>query len=287
MAPSFYPNLRRQRFAVAFLIRPRKRRDTPLHLRAFASSSRGNCALLYDQNTALLVDAGISCRKIKQRLNTAGLSPEDLSGILITHEHTDHIAGLAVLLKHYDIPLYATPGTGLALARKVPQARALLHVLPAGSRFQVGGMDIQSFSTSHDAADSVGYRLTSGGRSAVIATDLGRVTRLVLDAAFGADLALIESNHDVDWLRDGPYPYALQNRILGDRGHLSNEASGEFAVSLAAAGTQKLLLAHLSPENNTPERARTVVQGALEQAHLRPDVVDVLPQDDCSLCYEV
>ena len=162
----------------------------------------------------------------------------------------------------------------------------LLRPLPAGSQFQVGSLAVQSFSTSHDAADSVGYRLTSGGHSAVIATDLGRVTSLVMDAAFGTDLALIEANHDVDWLRDGPYPYALQNRILGDRGHLSNEASAEFAVSLAAAGTHTLLLAHLSPENNTPERARTVVQGALERAHLRPEV-DVLPRDECSLCYEV
>lgn len=257
-----------------------------MHLRAFASSSRGNCSLLYNQDTALLVDAGISCRKIKQRLQTAGLTPDDLSGILITHEHTDHIAGLSVLLKNYDIPLYATPGTALVLARKIPHARELLRPLPAGSQFQVGSLAVQSFSTSHDAADSVGYRLTSGGHSAVIATDLGRVTSLVMDAAFGADLALIEANHDVDWLRDGPYPYALQNRILGDRGHLSNEASAEFAVSLAAAGTHTLLLAHLSPENNTPERARTVVQGALERAHLRPEV-DVLPRDECSLCYEV
>ena len=177
-----------------------------MHLCAFASSSRGNCSLLYNQDTALLVDAGISCRKIKQRLQTAGLTPDDLSGILITHEHTDHIAGLSVLLKNYNIPLYATPGTALVLARKIPHARELLRPLPAGSQFQVGSLAVQSFSTSHDAADSVGYRLTSGGHSAVIATDLGRVTSLVMDAAFGADLALIEANHDVDWLRDGPIP---------------------------------------------------------------------------------
>ena len=120
------------------------------------------------------------------------------------------------------------------LSRKLPHARELIHPLPAGSQFQVGSLTVQSFSTSHDAADSVGYRLTSGGHCCLIATDLGRVTSLVMDAAFGADLALIEANHDVDWLRDGPYPYALQNRILGDRGHLSNEASAEFAVSLAA-----------------------------------------------------
>ena len=175
-----------------------------MHLRAFASSSRGNCSLLYDQDTALLVDAGISCRKIKQRLQAAELTPDDLSGILITHEHTDHIAGLAVLLKNYPIPLYATPGTALVLSRKLPHARELIRPLPAGSQFQVGSLTVQSFSTSHDAADSVGYRLTSGGHSAVIATDLGRVTSLVMDAAFGADLALIEANHDVDWLRDGP-----------------------------------------------------------------------------------
>ena len=115
---------------------------------------------------------------------------------------------------------------------------------------------------------------------------MGRVTSIVLDAVFGADLALIEANHDEDWLRTGPYPYALQNRILGDRGHLSNEASAEFAVSLAAAGTQTLLLAHLSPENNSPERAHAVVQSALERAHLGP-VLAVLPRDQCSESFTV
>lgn len=258
-----------------------------MQLRTFASSSRGNCTLIHNDQTALLVDAGISCRKISQRLQTAGLTPTDLSGILITHEHTDHISGLAVLLKKYPIPLYVTPGTGHVLARKLPFAQELIHPLPAGSQFEVGALSVRSFSTSHDAADSVGYRISGDGKSAVIATDLGRVTSIVLDAVFGADLALIEANHDEDWLRSGSYPYALQNRILGDRGHLSNEASAEFAVSLAAAGTQTLLLAHLSPENNTPERARTVVELALERAHLRPEILAVPPQDQCSDAYLV
>lgn len=167
------------------------------------------------------------------------------------------------------------------LSRKIPTIRELLCPLPAGSDFTVGDLAVQSFSTSHDAADSVGYRITDHQKTAVIATDLGRVTSIVLDAVFGADLALIEANHDEDWLRSGPYPYTLQARILGDRGHLSNEASAEFAVSLAAAGTQTLLLAHLSPENNTPERAQTVVQTALERAHLTPQLA-VLPKDQCS-----
>ena len=252
-----------------------------MQLRTLASSSRGNCTLIRSGATAILIDAGISCRKIRQRLGTADLTPDDLSGILITHEHTDHISGLAVLLKHHPLPVYATPGTSLVLAQKLPLIRNLLHPLPAGSAFTVGELGIESFSTSHDAADSVGYRISDERKTAVIATDLGRVTNIVLDAVFGADLALIEANHDEDWLRTGPYPYALQNRILGDRGHLSNEASAEFAVSLAAAGTQTLLLAHLSPENNSPERAHTVVQSALERAHLKPALA-VAPRDQCS-----
>lgn len=257
-----------------------------MQLRTFASSSRGNCSLISGSNTALLVDAGISCRKICQRLLTAKLSPEDLSGILITHEHADHISGLPVFLKHHPVPVYATPGTSLVLARKIPLICDLLRPLPAGSDFVLGDLSIQSFSTSHDAADSVGYRITDQQKTAVIATDLGRVTSIVLDAVFGADLALIEANHDEDWLRSGPYPYALQNRILSDRGHLSNEASAEFAVSLAAAGTQTLLLAHLSEENNSPERAQTVVQCALERAHLTPALA-VLPSDQCSDVFTV
>lgn len=258
-----------------------------MQLRAFASSSRGNCTLIYNRKTALLVDAGISCRKIRQRLQADGLTPDDLSGILITHEHTDHISGLSVLLKNHSIPVYATPGTSHALKHKLPHIQDLLRPLPAGSHFEIGSLHIQSFSTSHDAADSVGYRISNQEqKTAVIATDLGRVTSIVLDAVLGADLALIEANHDEDWLRSGPYPYALQNRILGDRGHLSNEASAEFAVSLAAAGTHTLLLAHLSPENNTPEQAHTVVQTALERAHLRPALA-VLPRDDCSEAFSI
>ena len=257
-----------------------------MQLRTFASSSRGNCTLIRSGSTAVLVAAGISCRKIRQRLSAAELTPDDLSGILITHEHTDHISGLPVFLKHHPLPVYTTPGTSLVLAQKIPLIRNLLCPLPAGSAFTVGELGIESFSTSHDAADSVGYRISDERKTAVIATDLGRVTSIVLDAVFGADLALIEANHDEDWLRTGPYPYALQNRILGDRGHLSNEASAEFAVSLAAAGTQTLLLAHLSPENNSPERAHAVVQSALERAHLGP-VLAVLPRDQCSESFTV
>lgn len=252
-----------------------------MQLCTFASSSRGNCALIRSGGTAVLVDAGISCRKIRQRLGALDLTPDRLSGILITHEHTDHISGLAVFLKYHPMPLYVTPGTGVALARKLPQYRELMRSLPAGSSFTVGDLGIKSFSTSHDAADSVGYRFEDERRTAVIATDLGRVTSIVLDAVRGADLAMIEANHDEDWLRSGPYPYALQKRILGDRGHLCNEACGEFAVSLAEAGAGTLLLAHLSPENNTPERARTVVGGILERAKLRP-ALHVVPKDDCS-----
>ena len=194
------------------------------------------------------------------------------------------VAGHHILKAHLALGCLGLglPDTGLFLALLARLGRAL----EAGTGFQLGELWVESFSTPHDAAGSVGYAVTGGGARMALATDLGHLTPQVWDAARGADLLVCETNHDEDWVRSGPYPYALQNRILGDRGHLSNEASAEFAVSLAAAGTHTLLLAHLSPENNTPERARTVVQGALERAHLRPEV-DVLPRDECSLCYEV
>jgi phosphoribosyl 1,2-cyclic phosphodiesterase len=257
-----------------------------MFLRTLASSSSGNCILVKSGSTALLVDAGISCRKITQRLKECGMTPADLSGILITHEHTDHVAGLAVLLKRWNLPLYASAGTCEALAARYPITQNHLMLVPAGAYFEVGELTVTSFSTPHDAVDSVGYLISNGEKTVAIATDLGEVPEYIKKLMEGAGLVLLESNHDVHTLRNGPYPRHLQERILSSYGHLCNEAAAEFAVYLAEHGTKTFVLAHLSKENNTPEQAEQVVTQALVRAGYLP-LVTVAPKDELSEVFEV
>lgn len=253
-------------------------------LRTLASSSSGNCILLQSGGTNLLLDAGISCRKITQRLKECGLTPGDLTGILVTHEHTDHVAGLPVLLRKRRIPVYASEGTCNALAFRQPEVAAHLMVVPAGSYFELGGVTITSFPTSHDAAQSVGYTVSDAAHCAAVVTDLGEVTDYVEQVVSGSELVLLESNHDVDMVRSGPYPRHLQERILGKRGHLCNEAAAEFALRLAQKGTHRFVLSHLSRDNNTPELARTAVRSALEREGLDCQVC-VAPRDELSAAF--
>lgn len=235
-----------------------------MELHTLASGSSGNSLLLSGGGAHLLIDAGISCKRITESLKTLGLSPDDLSGILITHEHSDHIAGLATLLKHYRLPLYTSPGTAAQLCRRMAFIDDLICEMEPGGNYQVGPFDVSPFATSHDAAQSMGFSLEQGGHRAAVVTDLGYVSDEVLDGVLGAELVVCESNHDVDWLLSGPYPYPLRARILGDRGHLSNEAGADLARQCAEHGARTLILAHLSAENNTPARALAVAQAALE-----------------------
>lgn len=253
-------------------------------LRTLASSSGGNCILVRSGGTNLLLDAGISCRKITQRLKECGLTPGDLTGILVTHEHMDHVAGLSVLLRRRHIPVYASEGTCNALAFRQPDVAAHLMVASAGSYFELGGVTITSFPTSHDAAQSVGYRVSDGTHSAAVVTDLGEVTDYVEQVVSGSELVLLESNHDVGMVRNGPYPRHLQERILGRRGHLCNEAAADFALRLAQRGTNRFVLSHLSRDNNTPELARTAVCGALERERISAQVC-VAPRDELSAAF--
>ncbi len=225
-----------------------------------ASGSSGNSLLLSHENTHILIDAGISARRIICGLKELGLSPASLSGILITHEHTDHISGLRVLLKQVPVPIYTTAATGIALRSKAPAAAEVLIPIRPDTPFSVGQLDCLAFSTSHDAADSVGFAVTAGGVKFALATDLGYVSERVWQGVQGAALAVVETNHDEDWLRAGPYPRALQERILGRRGHLSNEAGAELCRRLAESGTTRLVLAHLSRENNSPSQALDTVR---------------------------
>jgi phosphoribosyl 1,2-cyclic phosphodiesterase len=182
---------------------------------SFASGSSGNCALLREGGTSLLLDAGISMRRLKGCLADFGVELSGLAGILITHEHSDHIGGLVTLTKHYNIPLYASGGTLRALLRGQKCRESNLHAIEAESRFRLGDIEVAAFETPHDAAESLGFVFTGGKGSLGVATDLGCVTRPIERALSCCAAAVLEANHAVDMLRFGPYPQALKARILG------------------------------------------------------------------------
>lgn len=234
-----------------------------LTLTTLASGSSGNCTLVSGAGTHLLIDAGISARRVCKALAALGVAPGDLSGILITHEHSDHISGLATLTKQHHIPVYASPGTGRQLCYRIAAVEDIITPCNPGTCFQVGRLTVETFPTSHDAAQSMGYTVSDGERKAALVTDLGVVTEAVLAGIQGADLLVVEANHDEEMLQSGPYPYYLKQRILGAQGHLSNEAGGALARMAVEAGASTVILAHLSSENNTPERARCAAERAL------------------------
>ena len=225
-----------------------------------ASASAGNASLVCHEDTHILIDAGVSCRRITQSLAVLNLTLEDIDAILITHEHIDHVRALGTLQKKCAVPLYASRGTAAAL--DYPAER--VHAFAPGDAFTVGSLRALPFRTSHDARESVGYRIESGDGSLAVLTDTGCITDEAHDLALGADTLLLEANHDVELLTTGPYPYPLKRRILGEYGHLSNEAAAEFAVECVRAGTSDILLAHLSGENNTPDLAEYAVGRALQ-----------------------
>ena len=225
-----------------------------MKLSVYASGSSGNCLLLSSGSTHILIDAGISKRRIEGSLAQSGLSMREIGGVLITHEHSDHISGLKMLLKYYALPVYAPRTVANRLRCCLPEAEPYLRVIPVNESFAIGDLTVTAFHTPHDTDESVGYRVQSGGVFA-LATDMGHVTEEVLNALSGADAVLIESNHDEEMLRYGPYPVYLKRRILSDSGHLSNACCAELARALALGGTKQIILGHLSRENNTPALA--------------------------------
>ncbi len=227
----------------------------------FASGSSGNAILVSHGATHLLVDCGISCLRIKRALAALGLSAADLTAILITHEHSDHISGLETLFKQFHLPVYASHGTARQLAYRIAFLEEVLHPFTPGESFALGDITVSPFPTSHDAAESVGYTFAADGRKAAIVTDLGTVTSVVQDAVAGSHLMVAESNHDPDWVREGSYPYYLKQRVLGAQGHLSN---ADCAALCRGAGAKTVILAHLSAENNSPSQALGTVRPLLD-----------------------
>jgi len=237
-----------------------------LKFTTLASGSSGNAAVISCGRTHILLDAGISARRITTGLKELGVEPEQLTAILVTHDHADHICGLPVLTKKVKTPIYATAPTCSTIGERAPWAQELLQPCYAGSALDLGDVLAESFATSHDAPGSVGYSLCGGGSRMAVCTDLGFVSREVEDGVRGCDLLVCEANHDEDWVRTGPYPYYLKQRVLGDRGHLSNEAGAELALFAIRNGAKEIVLAHLSAENNTPAHALRVVGDRLRYA---------------------
>ena len=233
-----------------------------MKLTVFASGSSGNCLLLSGGRTNILIDAGIPIRRLSDMLGECCLSLQDIGGVLITHEHSDHIMGLKTLLRHSDCPILAPRTVAAHLRGMLPQIDERLRVIPVGEGFTLSGLKIRAFHTPHDTPESVGYRVEDGAAFA-IATDMGCVTDEVRENLLGADAVLIEANHDEDMLRYGRYPVFLKRRILSDHGHLSNENCAALARELAESGTGTIILGHLSRENNTPDAALRAVEAAI------------------------
>lgn len=240
-----------------------------------ASGSSGNCSLVRAGETVLLIDAGISCRRIETALRALGLTLDAIDAVFITHEHTDHVCGLKTLSKKSDAPIYAAGATAQAL----PYPRVV--ALPTRGAVDFDGCTVRSFPNSHDAAEPVGYRVDADTGALGILTDTGFVTDAAREALAGVDTLLLEANHDPALVQSGPYPYFLKQRILGDEGHLSNDAAAQFARFAVEHGTRDLLLAHLSKENNTPELAEYTVARALQSVGLRVRL-GVAPRDTMS-----
>lgn len=251
---------------------------------SIASGSSGNCIYIGTEATHLLVDAGISCKRTVEGLGRLGLTGKDIDGILVTHEHSDHIGGLGVLCRKFGIPVYATKGT-IAAIKKVSNLGeiddSLFHVVRADEKFILKDITVNPMKISHDAAQPAAYRFQYGNRRMAVATDLGTYDDYTVECLRGMDVLLLEANHDINMLQVGPYPYALKQRILGNKGHLSNELSGRLLSRLLHDNLKTVFLGHLSKENNLAELAYETVRLEISMADnpYKPDDFPIFVAD--------
>lgn len=253
------------------------------------SGSRGNASLVSGGNTKLLVDCGVSGKSVTSALADVDVYPEDISAIAVTHEHIDHIAGIGVMMRRYHIPVWANAATWAAMESQVGKIdKSLVNIFDNDSSFEIGEIGVKPFSIPHDAADPVGYSFMCGDEKVAVATDIGELKKDLFEAIRGSKTVLLESNHDVNMLEIGKYPPQLKRRIRGKLGHLSNDDAGRAAEFLVRLGTERIILGHLSEENNYPELARQTVICVLNDAGIKcgRDVLLVvaLPQQTVSLC---
>lgn len=244
-----------------------------LALAALASGSSGNCTWVGNARNGVLIDAGLSTRNVLQRLDALGLGSAPIDAVLITHEHSDHVGAAAILdrkltaLRCAPVPFYMTAGTARGLNPRCRPAR--VEIVQPGRELSIGGLRAQPVAIPHDTLEPVAWAIASGHARAAVITDLGAPTRLVERLLASCDLAVVEFNHDSRMLEDGPYPWALKQRIRGGRGHLSNDQGAALLRAGATHRLRHLLLAHLSEENNHPDLALRAAHQALWEAGLR------------------
>ena len=231
---------------------------------SLVSGSSGNCSLISDGKTTLLVDCGLSCKKLEEALAKAKVDPHDISAMLITHEHSDHIKGAGVVSRKYNLPVFATLKTHEYMNLGKVESCSVQYLSP-DVEFEIGSIGVRPFSIPHDAADPVGYNFFFGEKKLSLATDIGKMNDSVLENLKGSLAVLLESNHDVVMLQNGRYPAYLKRRILGDFGHLSNIDAAKCVLELIKSGTYHIMLGHLSQENNTPTVAYTTTKKYLEE----------------------
>lgn len=234
-----------------------------MNLCSIASGSSGNCIYTGTEKAGVLIDAGISAKRIEQGLASIDRDIKEIKGIFVSHEHSDHIKGLGVLARKYQLPIYGTKGTIEAVKNMSCLGaidEGLYHIISAEEEIHIDDLTVKPFAISHDAAEPVAYRLESGEKSAAVATDLGFYDQEIVDKLQNLDVLLLESNHDIHMLQVGGYPYPLKQRILGDRGHLSNESAGKLLCQVLHDDLKAVFLGHLSKENNYEELAYETVK---------------------------
>ena len=231
---------------------------------SLVSGSSGNAALISHGGTTLLADCGMSGKRLEEALSQLDMSCRDIDALLLTHEHTDHTTGAGVISRRYDLPVFATAGTHKnADIGKIAEKN--IRLITPGRDFEIGNIGVRAFRVSHDAAEPVGFNFFLGAKKISIATDSGEITEEIYECISGSEEIILESNHDPDLLMVGSYPLELKRRILGKRGHLSNTEAAKTCVRLLRDGTKKILLGHLSLENNTPDIAYRTAENEISQ----------------------
>lgn len=241
-----------------------------LEFATIASGSSGNCVYVGTEYTKILIDAGISGKNIDAGLDAIGVKGSDIDALFITHEHDDHIKGAGIFSRKYGTPIYATYGTWSGGEYKMGRINPLArNVVSGGENIIINDLCIRPFAIPHDANEPVGYNIITDKHKVTIATDIGHVTKTVMDSLAESSVILLESNHDVDMLKNGPYPEPLKRRIYGDRGHLSNETAGKLLACVVSGRLTNVVLGHLSKENNTEELAYETVKSILEKYRIK------------------
>jgi phosphoribosyl 1,2-cyclic phosphodiesterase len=263
-----------------------------MQITVLGSGSSGNCTLIETEKTAILVDAGLSCRQITQRLASIGRSVDNVAGIVVTHEHSDHVAGLTVLCKQREIPVYANRHTAenvrLDANGNGVVPRISWRLFSNGSAFSIGDLTIESFSVPHDAQDPVGFVVHNSHSSLGIVTDLGHATRLVAERVKAVDALMVEANHDVRLLQEDTIrPWATKQRILSRHGHLCNEDAAQLVGEVMTDRLRQLVLAHLSRDCNRPEIAEGVFRQKLQQIGAAHVALNTASQDQPTATFRV